>query len=302
MNSSLLLRRFLPMMALSLVSLAPVALAQPNSVQVQLRIQHPAYRDELGNDTTRAEAEDALLKLAERELQARIGFLRFTSEARPTKIVIDLGDSNWQSGEPIKFHLHAVPGETKGLSWTFRSGAEIISALSKKYSVEDKIRDVELVGAGDAQPGEFRRRFSSVGLASLVKALGSMPVASKGDMPEGPPDPLWDLPLNRAETCMDLSSRFVIDHQLIRSSGSSEKVSVVVEAVGPDGSTSDAMMGHIQARVPATPDQKIYIQRLAGPTVQKVQIEGIYMVDYHPVDCNAVALPTDSGLGQGGPQ
>jgi hypothetical protein len=293
-------RRLFPAVALVVLAFPTMAIAQPNSVRVQLRIQNQSYRDELGSVLSRA--EEILQKLAVIELQSRVGFLRFTTEPNPNRVVIDIGNTDRQPGEPINFHLRAIPGDGKDLTWSFRSGAEIISALSKKASLEDKIKDVELVGVGDTQPGEFRRKFSRVGLDPLVKALRFMPVASKGNMTEGPPDPLWDLPVSRAETCMDLSSQFTIDHRLSGSSGQAEKVRLAVEAIGPDGSSSDAMRGHIQARVPASPDQKVLIQRLGNPNVQKVEVEAVYMLDYHPGDCNAVTLPTESGLGKGGPQ
>lgn len=291
-----------PILFMMLLVLFPAAVAQPTSVNVQLRIQDPSYIGEFGR-TEVGRAEAVLQKLAIAELQSRIGFLRFTSDPQPNRIVIDLGSADRQPGEPINFHLRASPGANKDLSWTFRSGADAVSGLSKKHSVEEKLQDVDLVGdASGSQPGEFRQKFSRVGLTSLVSALRALPVTSKGEMPEGPPDPLWELPLNRAETCMDLNSRLAIDHRLSRETGQSEKVHLEVEAIGPDGSTSDAMNGHIQARVPAIPDQKVLIQRLGNPNVKKVEVEGVYVLDYHPTDCRAVVAPTESGLAAGGPQ
>lgn len=273
--------------------LAGTATAQRKEVQVQFQIADPSFRSELGNEVTAAEM--TFLKLSIVELQKKVGFLQFVATPKPDRLLIQLGDSHPRPGTPIPFSLTLASADSSpSVRGTFRTSAERTNALSVRHDVRDKIRDPELVGGG-GQPGEFQRKFSLISLERLLSVFNKIVVAQNAVIQEGPPDPLWEFPFTRGDTCMDLASILLVKHRLDKDSGQSEQVPIEVEALGPDG--PDAMHGRIQGRVPNTPDQSRLIGRLATKPGIRIVVESVSIVDYRPYDCNPVVPPGNSGLG-----
>jgi hypothetical protein len=279
---------------LAFTSRVEIAHAQLDKVQVEFHIVDPVYRNELGTQVPAAER--SLQDLAVIALQQRLRFVTFTSDSAADHILILLGDDPRALNEPVRFHLKLVSGSTHPeLTWIFRAQAELIKPLSFKHRVEEKVRDVELVGAKTdsvSQQGEFRRKFSSISMDSLVNTVFRLiPVANKGVLRDGPPDPLWELPLNRDETCMPLETHLMVEHLLERTSRVAEELPLEVRAAGPP----DGVVAPIQARVVNPETHLLDISRLGGPDVT-VTIKAVYVLHYEGPQCSSTVTLQNSGL------
>lgn len=282
------------------------AAAQIPTVQVDFHIVDQRFQSELG--TRKDAAEKLFLPIFVDELEKRVGFLRFSTEAAPAgerryRLVINLGDAAATRGE-VRFNLSLLsPAGVGGrsVSWQFRPLDEALKPLSRKQSASDKIHDVELVG-GAGEPGELARKFAAGDFRRLVAdLLSKVPMAANGATLTPGADPRWILPLHRGEVCMDLHSRFRVAH-LLEEDGSSEELPLEVEATGPADGAADALVGPIIGRVPDTPDQTRSVGRL-GASGARVKITAVFITEYlrRPV-CSDASLPTDAITAGGGGQ
>jgi hypothetical protein len=279
---------------LAMMTFSTALHAQRAKVQVEFHIADTIYRSELGSEA--ANAEKLLQQVAITTLQKRIGFISFTADSSPNVIVVQLGDNPHSVSEPVYFHLRLASGLAHPqVKWVFRTQADITNPLSHKHSVQDKVHDVELVGTemeGGSEPGEFGRRFSSISTDRLVNAVFRLiPVASQGVLKDGPPDPLWELPLNRTETCMDLESHLEVKHLLSSANRVPEELLLEVRAAGPP----DGVVGPVQARVLDAPTHQLDINRLGAPGVN-VTVTAVYVTRYEGPMCSPTVPPRNSGL------
>jgi len=296
-----------PMMIAAAAHLAATLLAagQIPTVQVDFHIADRRFQNELG--TRLSTAEKIFLPILVGELEKRIGFLRFAKDAAPAgarryRLVIHLGDAATGRGD-VRFNLTMVSpaGAASGrpVSWQFRGLDEALKGLSRKQSVDDKIRDVDLVG-GEGQPGELARKFAAGDFSRLVAdLLSKVPMTADGATVTPGADPKWVLPLQRGEVCMDLHSRFRVAH-LLEAADGSEELPLEVEATGPPDGATDALVGSIIARVPDMPDQTRSVGRL-GSQGARVKITAVYIIQYlrRPV-CTDALLPTEAITASGG--
>jgi len=271
------------------------------TVHVRFRIADHRFQRELGSRTP--DAEKVFLPIVVRELEQRIGFLRFSADAAPAgeqryQLLISLGDTAASTGD-VRFNigLSSPSGFAAGkdVFFPFRPIDRALEPLSPKQSVDEKIHDVNLVGAAGL-PGELARKFGAGDYTRLVtELLSKVPISADGAQVMAGQDPTWVLPLHRGETCMDLLSRFRVAHLL----NGSEELPMVVEATGPADAAADALIAPIIARVPDSPDQSRSLLRLSSAGAS-VKIESFFITQYlrRPV-CAGASLPTDAISGGG---
>jgi len=279
-------------------------------VQVEFHIVDRIYRNELG--TQSAAAEKAFLPIFIEQLQRKIGFLQFSGERQSPssyRLVIELGDSNRTALENSSFRIRLLQPDGAAIgptvSWLFRSFQDSLRAFSNKQAAEDKVHDIALIGGAHAEPpGELRRKFAAADFDRIVsQLLSQISVASQAQLKEGPPDPRWELPFDRGDTCMELHSRFRIAHALVFSD-ETEDLPLEVEAVGPADGSANAMRAPISARIPASNPQTILVARLGNPRLKSVEIKGVYVLLYRgsELGCSPVVAPVDAGLVREGGQ
>jgi hypothetical protein len=296
---------------LCMFALGIQASAQRNTVRVEFHLTDGIYASELGPQQV-ALADKAFQSLFIEQLQRKIGFLHFSGDlqANPTyTLLIELGDPNRLALDSSHFHV-SLKGPNgnllpKKISWVFRPSTDGFRAFSNKAAPTEKIRDINLVGESDGEPpGELRQRFAEADFDGIVAdLLSNIPVATQAELKEKPPDPRWELPLHRGDTCMDLHSRFRISHSL-QFIDTTEDFPVEVEAVGPADGAADAMLAPISARLPDGSPQAQSVARLVNPHLKQVQVKGVYVLMYRSRDvgCAVVIPPSDSGLTRGGGQ
>jgi hypothetical protein len=298
------LRRVASLVVLFLSSSGSATAKHP-IVQVEFHISDGIYRTELGTEVVRA--EQAFLLIFLEELRQRIGFLDFTADPQPNRIVIQLGDPTRNPNSPVAsvlFHLYvSTPhGKSSPVSWIFRDQNESLRRLSEKVAPLEKIRDVNLIGGpkgNGSSRGELATRFANLSTVRLVEnPLSMIPVANEGDLVEKTPVPRWKLPLRRGENCMTLKSRFRIEHLIKLSDNSAEQLALEAEASGPPDSVPEAMTAPISARS-SDPNNTAGFQRLNEPGVQSIKVLAVYFIMYER-GCPTSIPPGESGLPGGG--
>ncbi len=296
------------LLLLCIPALSSQASSQRNTVRVEFHLTDAIYSSELGQQQLPM-ADKAFQPLFIEQLQRKVGFLQFSADPQtgPTyTLVIELGDRSRNALDSSHFHVslkdpsgNALP---KAVSWVFRPGTDGFRAFSSKTDAAEKIRDINLVGESDGEPGELRRKFAEADFDRIVAdLLSNVPVAMQAELKEKPPDPRWELPIHRGDTCMDLHTRFRISHAL-EFTDTTEDFPVEVEAVGPADGAADAMLGPISARLPDGSPQTQTVTRLVSPRLKQVEVKGVYVLMYRSRDvgCVTVIPPTESGLVQGG--
>jgi hypothetical protein len=284
--------------------------AQRTAVQVEFRISDQIYAVELGQKT--AAAEQAFRQLIVDELRRRIGFLDFTADKQDYRIIVELGDGLRTLTQPIRgipFRLtlagpDVAIGQEPRISWVFREQQNSLAPLSRQEKPEDKIRDLELVGlpGSGGATGELRRQFALGDFNGLVaQLLSRVPVAREGALRQGPPNPIWVLPLHRGETCMDLESRFRITHAVQVAGIGAIEMPIEVEVRGPLDTAADAMDAPIIALLPALANPRPDVTSLGSGNVK---VTHVYVTLYRRRDlgCAGAVRPTDSQLPGGGAQ
>lgn len=270
---------------------------QNQQVQVQFRIKDTQFNSELGVNGTK-EAERLYLPLVIGELQRSIAFVNFTSSDQPYVLLIELGQKS-SGSRAVQFQASlsnsgVVKANTK---WTFRSWDRSLEPFSEKESIPDKIHDPNMMGGPRSSPGELQRQLNQ-GINKLLSDVFSvLPLSAKASLREGPPNPRWELDMKRSDNCLDLNSRFHIEHTLSFDDQHEESLPLDVEVRGP----IDANSIPITARLPDAPDQTRSLSLLADPHLKQTTVAKVFLIKYfHSYSCPPIVPPLNSGLAGSG--